>query len=402
MTDDDAAAPQATPAQRPRHRLQEVQRDADDDLPPFGPRGILQIALETRSFWPTATGLVFLLFLIVPAWQYYDLPRAIGTTIASLVFGALYLATPGVRAYARRTRLTWLALIWVDLAVLAVLLREDIVFMVMYAVIVHGVLLPWRAGRIVVPVLGVIGLVGGIALGEQFAVFLAIAGIVLALSVGFGIERSILEERAERAEQRSAVLAVAAERERIGRDLHDILGHSLTTITVSAQLAQRLVDADPAAAREQIAEIERISRQSLADVRATASGMQQVRAATEIASARSVLIAAGIEVDAPVTLPTLPDDRAELLGYAIREGVTNVVRHSRATHCTIALDERSATIADDGVGLRRGGDRTGLAGLQRRLEEAGGTLTVGPGPEGGTVLRAELPDPAESVEGDER
>lgn len=392
MRSGDAASSCERPPRRSRRRVQEVSGDGADGLPPFGLRGLLQVAQETGAFWPTATGLIFLLFMIVPAWQSYTVPRALGTTVASLVFGALYLATPGVRAYSRRIRLTWLALIWLNLLVLGALLREDVVFMVMYVVIVHGILLPWTTSRVVVPVLGMIGLAWGFIVGEQFAVFLAIGGVILALSIAFGIQRSILEGRVERAEQRSAVLAVAAERERIGRDLHDILGHSLTTITVSAQLAQRLLEADPAAAREQLAEIERISRQSLADVRATASGMQQVRAATEIASARSVLIAAGIEVDAPVTLPALPDDRAELLGYAIREGITNVVRHSRATRCTITLDERSATVADDGVGLPRGAARTGLAGLQSRLEEAGGTLVVGPGPDGGTVLRAELPD----------
>lgn len=359
---------------------------------PLTPRGVLATARETGALLPTAMGLVFLLFIIGPAWQTMPPGRALATTVTALVFGLAYLGSVGLRAYPARVRGWWLAGTWVILAVLAALIGTDIVYMVMYVVIVHAILLSWRAGRVAVVVIGLAGLAGAIALGEQFAIFLAVAGVLFALTLGFSIQREVLEDRAVRAEQRSAVLAVAAERERIGRDLHDILGHSLTTITVSAQLAQRLIEADPAAARAQLAEIERVSRQSLADVRATASGMQQVRAASEIASARSVLAAAGMEVDAPVALPALPDDRAELLGYVIREGVTNVVRHSRASRCTIRLDERSATITDDGVGVPSGRARTGLAGLQRRVEEAGGTLSVERGPGGGTVLRAEMTD----------
>lgn len=387
------SAPAATPA------AESPWGPVDEELPPFGVRGILTVARETGGLWPTAVGLVFLAFVIGPAWISYSTPRAVLTTIASLVFGALYLGTVGVRAYPRAHRLAWIAGIWIVLGVLAAVMHEDVVYMVMYVVVVHAVLLPWKAGRVAVVALGLAGLGAAIALGQLFAIFLAIAGVIFALSIGFGIQRDILERRAEQAERRTAVLAVAAERERIGRDLHDILGHSLTTITVSAQLAQRLVEADPAAAREQIGEIERISRQALADVRATASGMQAVRVAHEIASARSVLLAAGIETAAPVALPALSDARSELLGYVVREGVTNVVRHARATRCTIEIDESSARVIDDGVGMPAGTSRTGLAGLERRIAEAGGTVRIEARPGGGTLLSAVLPDdpcPAET------
>lgn len=355
------------------------------------PRSLHRASLRSGAYWPTASGLIFLLFFIIPAWQEQSPARAMAATVLALVFGVLYLYATGLRAYPVRDRVLWLAATWAVVGLIAVVIGSDTVYMVMYLVIVHAVLLPWRAGRIAVVVVGLAGLAGAIALRETFAVFLAVAGIILALMLGFGIQRSALTEQLERAEKRSAMLAVFAERERIGRDLHDILGHSLTTITVSAQLAQRLIDADPAAARRQIAEVERISRQALADVRATASGMQQVRAATEISSARSVLAAAGIEVEAPVTVPALSEEQAELFGYVIREGVTNVVRHSRATRCRIALDERSAEVADDGVGVPAGTPFTGLAGLRRRVESAGGVLRVDAPPDRGTALRAELP-----------
>ncbi|MDN5822292.1 MAG: sensor histidine kinase, partial [Brachybacterium sp.] len=144
--------------------------------------------------------------------------------------------------------------------------------------------------------------------------------------------------------------------------------------------------------REQLAHIETTVRQALADVRATASGMQKVRAATEIASARSVLGTVGIQAEVPTALPPLPDDRAELFGFVIREGVTNIVRHSRATRAAITVDERSVSIADDGVGIPEGSSRTGLRGLEARVTVAGGAFEVTTG-EAGTRLTATMEEP---------
>src|SRR5699024_9137642 len=124
--------------------------------------------------------------------------------------------------------------------------------------------------------------------------------------------------------------------------------------------------------RAQLAHIEQTSRQALADVRATSSGMRTVRAATEIASARSVLASVGIEAEVPTALPALDDHRAELFGYVIREGVTNIVRHSGAHTATVTVTEDRVRISDDGEGIPAGTTRTGLAGLARRVAEAGG------------------------------
>ena len=158
-------------------------------------------------------------------------------------------------------------------------------------------------------------------------------------------------------------------RARISRDLHDILGHSLTAITIKSSLAARLADTEPAAAKEEMAAVEAIARQALADVRATVSGLTEIRLATEIASARSVLLAAGIEARTPVALPTLSDAVSELFGYVVRESVTNVVRHAEATRCVIEVDEHCVEVRDDGVGLgtdRSGRGLTGLARTRRR------------------------------------
>ena len=187
--------------------------------------------------------------------------------------------------------------------------------------------------------------------GGETAIYISVVAAGMGLATAAGMEAGAAQGRLQRAEQRVSTLSVAAERERIGRDLHDILGHSLTAISIKAGLAARLVDLDPAAAKAQIAEIEQVSRQALADVRTTASGMREVRLATEIASARSVLLAAGIESRMPSALPPLSDELSELMGYVVREAVTNVVRHSRAGVCTIVVESSAVEIRDDGRGL---------------------------------------------------
>ncbi|MGY5764230.1 sensor histidine kinase [Brachybacterium sp. DNPG3] len=361
-----------------------------EDRRALSPRGLTQALISSGAVWYTAPSLLFLLLVIIPAFWFDNPLQSAAIILVALAYGTMFLYTPGIRSYRPRVAVGWLAVMWVLLALLALLIRENVVYMVMYAVISHAVALPWRIGRLCVLPVAVLFSVPALLLDQPTAIVLAVVGVVMSLGIGYSIDQEILRERLAAAEQRNAVLAVAAERERIGRDLHDILGHSLTTITVSAQLARRLLDADPEAARAQIEEIERLSRQSLADVRATASGMQQVRAASEIASARSVLAAAGIEADVPAALPELDDECAELLGYVIREGVTNAVRHSRATRCTIRLEADRVVIADDGVGFRADRARTGLAGLEARLAEHGGELRIASGPEG-TSLTAILP-----------
>lgn len=195
-----------------------------------------------------------------------------------------------------------------------------------------------------------------------------------------------------------ARLAVSAERERMARDMHDILGHSLTVITVKAELAGRLVASDPDRAGREIADVERLSREALADVRATISGYREVNLARELVNAKSALSAAGIDADVPGALDEVPGERRELFGWAVREGVTNVVRHSGARHCWVRIGADHVEVVDDGQGVvpcPDGADeldRTpghGLSGLRDRARQAGATITVGSG-EGGRGFRLRL------------
>lgn len=200
------------------------------------------------------------------------------------------------------------------------------------------------------------------------------------------------------AEARSEVARLAAENERsrIARDLHDLLGHSLTTITVKAGLARRLSDVDPAGATQQISEVESLARSTLADVRAAVSGYREVSLASELASARVVLEAAGVAADLPGAVDAVDPRWAELFGWVVREGVTNAVRHARAGRLSIAFGSSWIEIEDNGRGPQRAsgngtGTGTGLRGLAERVADQGGALTAGAARRGGWALRVEMP-----------
>jgi two-component system, NarL family, sensor histidine kinase DesK len=345
-----------------------------------------------NKVWIYAFGLVFLLFAIV-AIPDDDPSRAelAWRILLVVVIAVGYLATAWVADCSLRTRWLYIG------GYVGVLLLSyptwgwSLVGYGAYVAIMMATLLPWRQSRIAVVVLGLLIAATIPFGGGETAVYISVVAAGMGLATGAGMEAGAAQGRAQRAEQRVATLSVAAERERIGRDLHDILGHSLTAISIKAGLAARLVDLDPAAAKAQIAEIEQVSRQALADVRTTASGMHEVRLATEIASARSVLLAAGIESRMPSALPPLRDGLSELMGYVVREAVTNVVRHSRAEVCAIVVESTAVEVRDDGRGLPSGvRSGSGLVGLRRRVEDAGGTLQVGAGEDGGTVVRADF------------
>jgi len=198
-------------------------------------------------------------------------------------------------------------------------------------------------------------------------------------------------------EARSEVVRLAAENERtrIARDLHDLLGHSLTTITVKAGLARRLAATDPERSVAEIAAVEELSRQSLADVRAVVSNYREVTLASELAAGRELLRAAGIEAQLPRATDTVARSHQALFGWVVREGLTNVVRHAHATQCCVTIGPHSLDIVDNGVGgdasAGRGPAGSGLSGLRERVQAAGGTIDAGSVPPAGWRLHVEFP-----------
>ncbi|WP_277441148.1 sensor histidine kinase [Streptomyces sp. SPB162] len=202
--------------------------------------------------------------------------------------------------------------------------------------------------------------------------------------------------------QELARSAVAEERMRFSRDLHDLLGHTLSVIVVKSEAARRLAPRDMDAALTQVADIEAVGRQALTEIREAVTGYREGSLATELDRARSALSASDIEVVVRESGPPLPPQAEALLGWVVREGVTNVVRHSGASSCEIEL--RSAggkarlTITDNGSGVNSAAAATtahrigtGLKGLSERLAAAGGSLDSGPAQRRGFQVTAELP-----------
>ncbi|MFI8241389.1 sensor histidine kinase [Streptomyces sp. NPDC085866] len=213
-----------------------------------------------------------------------------------------------------------------------------------------------------------------------------------------GLSEAVRELRAAREEL--ARRAVEKERLRFSRDLHDLLGHTLSVIVVKSEAARRLAPRDMDAALTQIGDIESVGRQALTEIREAVTGYREGSLATELTRARSALSASSVE---PVVrqsgTPLAPQTEA-LLGWVVREAVTNVVRHSDATRCEITIESTTEqarlTVTDNGTGKAvtrpaEGIGGTGLTGLTERLAAAGGSLRAGPSPRGGFAVTAELP-----------
>jgi len=209
-----------------------------------------------------------------------------------------------------------------------------------------------------------------LALGPSF---------VLVWVIGLIAAEHTERERADRFRNAQVEhLATLSERERISRDLHDLLGQTLTGIVVRSQLAQRLARVDADAGVAEMAEVERAARAALSEVRATVSGWRQVDLDEEVTVARDVLAAAGVTltVDLDPALVLTPSAETAL-GLALREAVTNVVRHARASWCAVALrqngDRVVLEVTDDGVGgeLR---DGNGMTGMRERIAALGGDV----------------------------
>lgn len=251
----------------------------------------------------------------------------------------------------------------------------------------------------------VVGLLGGITLGNLAAVVLVLAGVGMTVaSITRLVEANVALERARQDEAR---LAIAEERLRFARDLHELLGHSLSVVTLKAEVAARLLGSQPDRAAAELAEIEQVTRRALQEVRDAVTGYRQPTLEGELANARQVLQTAGIACDDRLDLTAVPTALGAPLAWALREGVTNVVRHSGARTCRLELSVADGWttlhVVDDGSGGTGGAAGTaspraagnGLAGLAERLAALGGRLEAGPGTGGGFVLRASLPGPIE-------
>jgi two-component system, NarL family, sensor histidine kinase DesK len=314
--------------------------------------------------------------------------------LAAFALGYLAIVSAGPGAPARR--------FWILYAILVALLLAELPFahaagfvMALYITAISVSRLGVRAWPIIVA-LALASLLVPIAIGswnddlsKTWDTITPVAIPVVAI-VSYGVRR-VFETNVALAQARTEIARLAAENERfrIARDLHDLLGHSLTTITVKAGLARQLGKTDPARSQQEIAEVESLARRSLADVRAAVSNYRDVTLAGELATGRELLRAAGIAAELPPAADVVDPSHQELFGWVVREGLTNVVRHAHASSCAVRLSPRSVEIVDDGVGGRVESGN-GLSGLRERVAAAGGIVDAGPVKPTGWRLRVSL------------
>ena len=238
------------------------------------------------------------------------------------------------------------------------------------------------------------GVIGGFqdgwgAIDIAYGTFLSTMVTAAILSLAEAV-RELRETREELARA-----AVEKERLRFSRDLHDLLGHTLSVIVVKAEATRRLAPRDLDAALGQVSDIESVGRQALTEIREAVTGYREGGLATELDRARDLLSAAGIDAVVRQTGPPLAPRTAALLGWVVRESATNVVRHSGATRCEIEVtgtaEQTRLVITDDGLGVGSQTPGSGLKGLAERLAAAGGSLTPGPAPHSGFRVTAVLP-----------
>jgi two-component system, NarL family, sensor histidine kinase DesK len=345
----------------------------------------------------------FLLFLAFPLADLLDSPPGsahLTLVLAGLVaFLAIYLRLmlrPGQQA----ARWEWLGLATLFAIALALALDNTAAWasLFVYVAAVCGFLLPVPQALLGIAaataLVAITGTVAGYETGETISLATnaaAIGLIALALSL---LWRANTELQAAREE--IARLAVADERLRFARDLHDLLGHSLSVIALKSQLAGRLLGREPDRAAAEVAEIGQVSREALEEVRDTVTGYRRRTLVDELAGARKALSAAGIQATIERTQVALGPETEAILAWAVREGTTNVIRHSGARRCEIrvraGLEGAAVEVIDDGGGHDgHDGGGSGLAGLAERASRGNGQVEAGPRPEGGFRLRVIVP-----------
>src|SRR5438105_416245 len=266
----------------------------------------------------------------------------------------------------------------------------------LYPVIMAGAAFPWRRGVAAVVVLSVLAAVIELARGES--VTTSTGQLLNNLLVGTAAVagRLLIEANQQLSQAREEIgrLAVGEERLRFARDLDDLLGHSLSVIALKSELAGRLMKTTPGLAAHEVEDIEKVARDALRDVREAVAGYRQPTLAAELAGAHEALAAAAIEFHVDQEHGPLPPAIEAVLAWTVREGVTNVMRHSQAKRCAIRISSRDGAITVEVVDNGRGGtpeSGSGLDGLRERVVERGGRLTAEPLPHEGFRLRVTLP-----------
>jgi two-component system sensor histidine kinase DesK len=331
---------------------------------------------DDKHRWMPLIWLPFMVwFFVDPLWKHAGPLLWIGNTLAGLFFVWLYLysfSRPEPRKHFAVAAMIVMAIIFIPL-------NSGGAGLLIYAIAAGGFSPSLRR------VLALVALELAILGFYSYRLHLPVEAwgtiLLLIVLVGVGNHFSAVmhcaEEKLRRADDEIEHLAKVAERERIARDLHDLLGHTLSLITLKAELARKLVDRDPERAKQEMLDVEHTSRAALADVREAISGYRGEGLAAELVRARKTLETAGVTVNCEFDQLPLTPAQETVLALALREAVTNVVRHAQAKQCSVRVQrERDLCrleVADNGRGVDAP-EGNGLRGMRERLEAIGGSL----------------------------
>lgn len=334
--------------------------------------------------WGWVVAAIWLVFLVYPVSETLQTDSStpakalVLTSIAA--FAVIYLL--GWSVWSEHALTIWCVLVLLMVATVPII-GVDALGLTPFLGAFSALMVPapwWKWTTIVSALLPILSLVGG-----QFPVFFF---LLVWPIIGFCTAMRVFAEIQGRSEETRSTLALIAERERVARDVHDVLGHSLTALSVKAELAARLIDVDPARAKAELESIQETARQALAEVRATVGGLRAGNLEAELATLPRVLADAGIETTVEGTVADTDPRHRTLLAWVLRESVTNVVRHAHASHVVIRLDQSGLVVSDDGTG-RIDQEGNGLRGMRERVSAAGGTLDLSGAP--GTRVQVVLP-----------
>jgi two-component system, NarL family, sensor histidine kinase DesK len=339
--------------------------------------------------------LVYLIFLFVPLF----LNKKIGATEILITLGSVAIFLPlHFMAYRKQVRHgALLAMAMAGLCYLVTPYNIGANTYLIYGVIAASYLLKARYA--------IAFLIASLALMllqtywlNQHPASVIITGILATPLALFSIfNRSVYQsnQRLKLSQEEVQRLAQTAERERIGRDLHDVLGHTMSLIVMKSELASRLFEHDPNAAIAQIREVEKVARDALGQIREAVSGMRLAGLEAELANARLSLLSADIHLHYQLAPIELSHEVETVLAFAVREAVTNIIRHSQAKRVEIELSKSKGNlylkISDDGKAdsIKAG---NGLNGMRERIESLGGNLSIDNGPHGGLRLTLSCPN----------
>jgi two-component system, NarL family, sensor histidine kinase DesK len=334
--------------------------------------------IDHEHKWMPLMWLPFMVwFFVDPYWKHAGLLHWTWNTLAGLFFVVLYL-----QAFSRLGRVRNISIVlMVVMAAVFIPLNDGAAGLLIYAAAAAGFNPKLRWVTITISV--EIAILLFYVYRFHFPVSFWGSMLLLIVLVGFGNHHWAVQHCAEQklrlANAEIEHLAKVAERERIARDMHDVLGHTLSLITLKSELARKLVDREPGRAKQEMQDVETASRAALADVREAIRGYRTDGIFAELARARAALETAGVAVECETDSVPLSPAQESVLSLALREAVTNVVRHADARRCNVSLKQNETLctleVVDDGCGAN-GPEGNGLRGMRERLEALGGSLRL--------------------------